>query len=64
MHGEDEKCLYNFSWGKLSRPRHRWQVNIKMDLKKLGVSMWTGFFWARIGSGGILLNMIMKLQVP
>jgi hypothetical protein len=33
----------------LGRLRHRWEVNIKMDLKYI-VTMWTGFFWLRIGS--------------
>jgi len=40
--------------GLLGRPRHRWEDNIKVDLK-LCVRMWTGFIWLRIGcSGGIL----------
>jgi len=33
----------------LIRPRHRWEDNIKMDLKKVG---WSGFIWLRIGTGG------------
>jgi len=34
----------------LGRPRHRWEDNIKMDLKKVGA--WTGLMWLRIGTGG------------
>jgi hypothetical protein len=32
------------------RPRRRWEDNIKMDLKEVGV--WTGSSWLRIGTGG------------
>ena len=34
----------------LRRPRHRWKVNIKMDLQEVGV--WTESSWLRIGAGG------------
>jgi hypothetical protein len=34
----------------LGRPRHRWEDNIKVDLKEVGV--WTGLSWLRIGPGG------------
>jgi hypothetical protein len=50
-HGSDEKCRQNFGRNKmkgrgcLGRPRHRWEANIKIDLKKYGVSVWTGFCW-------------------
>jgi len=33
----------------LTRPRHRWEDNIKMDLQKVG---WNGLTWLRIGTGG------------
>jgi hypothetical protein len=40
----------------LGRPRHRWEDNIKMDLRAVG---WggpqTGLIWLRIGTGGGLL---------
>jgi hypothetical protein len=32
------------------RARHRWEVNISMDLREMGCKMWTGFIWLRIGS--------------
>jgi hypothetical protein len=39
----------------LERPRRRWQDAIKMDLKKIGWWVWSGFTWLRIGTGGGLL---------
>jgi len=36
----------------LSRPRHRWEDNIKMDLQKVGWGAWTGLIWLRVGTGG------------
>jgi hypothetical protein len=40
----------------LGRPRHRWEDNIKMDLRERenGV-VWTGLMWLRIGTSGGLL---------
>jgi hypothetical protein len=38
----------------LERPRHRWEGNIKMDLREIGMGR-TGFNWLRIGSSGGLL---------
>jgi hypothetical protein len=39
----------------LGRPRHRWEDNIKMDLREVGWGAWTGLIWLRIGTGGGLL---------
>jgi hypothetical protein len=36
------------------RPRHRWDDNIKIDLKE-GVRVMTGFIWLRIWISGRLL---------
>jgi len=33
------------------RPRHRRDDNIKMDLQEVGVRVWTGSKWLRIGTG-------------
>jgi hypothetical protein len=47
----------------LGRPRHRWDDNVQMGLREIGLGVWIGFIWLRIGvSGGILL--IMNLGVP
>jgi hypothetical protein len=39
----------------LGRPRRRWEDNKKMDLKEIGLGMWIGLIWVRIGVGGGLL---------
>jgi hypothetical protein len=41
--------------GSLRRPRRRWMDNIKMDLRKIGWVVLTGFMWLRIGTSGCLL---------
>jgi hypothetical protein len=39
----------------LGRCRCRWEENIKMDLREIGIKKRTGFCWLRIGSSGELL---------
>jgi hypothetical protein len=39
----------------LRRPRHRWEDNIKMDLREIGFGVQTEFIWLRIGTSGRLL---------
>jgi hypothetical protein len=39
----------------LGSPRHRWEHNIKMNLKKCSWKAWTGCVWLRTGAGGRLL---------
>jgi hypothetical protein len=57
-HGRGEKCILI---GKpeerrpVGRPRHRWEDNIRMDLREMGGEVWTGFVWFRIGTSGGLL---------
>jgi hypothetical protein len=36
----------------LGRPRRRWEDNIKMDVKREDVVVWTGVIWLRIGTCG------------
>jgi hypothetical protein len=45
----------------LGRPRRRWEDNIKMDLREIG--LWIGFIGLRIGTGGALVNTVMNLRV-
>jgi hypothetical protein len=49
-HGGGERCLQDFGWrpkGRrpLGRPRRRWEDNIKMDLRELGID---GANWIRL----------------
>jgi hypothetical protein len=39
----------------LGRPRRRWVDNIKMDLRVIGLGVWTGLIWLGIGTSGGLL---------
>jgi hypothetical protein len=39
----------------LGRPRCRWEDGIRMDLREIGRSVWIGFYWLRIWTGGGLL---------
>jgi hypothetical protein len=39
----------------LGRPSHRWEDNIKMDVRDIGIDERTGFGWLRIWSNGGLL---------
>ena len=54
----DRRGVYRVMVGKpegkkpLGRPRHRWNVNIKMDIQEVGFGVWTGLSWLRIGTGG------------
>jgi hypothetical protein len=41
--------------GPLERPRHRWEDNIKMDLREIEFGDVIGLIWFRIGTGGGLL---------
>jgi hypothetical protein len=38
----------------LGRPRRRWEDNIKLDLREIGIDGRTGFGWLKIGSSGDL----------
>jgi hypothetical protein len=39
----------------LGRPKRRWIDNIKIDVLGIGLGVWTGLVWLRIGTGGELL---------
>jgi hypothetical protein len=49
----------------LRRPRHRWEDNIKMDLREIG---WDGVDWIDLAEDRdqwrALMNMVMNLRVP
>jgi hypothetical protein len=50
---------------KMGRPRRRWVVNIKMDLRDIG---WDGVDWIYMAQDRdqwrALVNMVMNLRVP
>jgi hypothetical protein len=39
----------------LGRLRHRWEDEIRMDLREIGCGAWSGSSWVRIGTNGGLL---------
>jgi hypothetical protein len=59
----EERKVYKVLVGKprgkrpLRRPRSKWEDGIRMDLREIvgGGSVWRGFSWLRIGTGGRLL---------
>jgi hypothetical protein len=58
--GEDRKVykvLVGTPEGRrpLGRPRRRWEDGIRMDLREIGLGVWNGINWLRIGTGGGLL---------
>jgi hypothetical protein len=44
----DDKFIDNF--GPLDGPRGRSEDNIKIDVRKIGSEVWSGFIWLRMGS--------------
>jgi hypothetical protein len=55
-----------FRWGRpLERPRHRWEDNIKMDLREIGSA---GTDWIDLAQDRdrwkALVNTVMNLPVP
>jgi hypothetical protein len=49
----------------LGRPRRRWEDNIKMDLREIGID---GANWVRLAQNRVqwraFVNMVMNLRVP
>jgi hypothetical protein len=55
----EERKVYKVLVGKpeekrpLGRPRRRWEDDIRMDLREIGLGgVWIGFDWLRTGTGG------------
>jgi hypothetical protein len=65
--GEGRGVLVGRPEGKrpLGRPRRRWEDNIKLDLRDIGID---GANWIRLAQGRVqkraFVNTIMKLRVP
>jgi hypothetical protein len=70
-HRREMRNAYKILVGKpegkrpLGRPWHRWEDNIKMDLKEIGFE---GVDWIHLpqdrGQWWALVNTVMNLQVP
>jgi hypothetical protein len=49
----------------LGRPRRKWEVNIKMDLREMGID---GANWSQLAQGRVqwrtCVNTLMNLRVP
>jgi hypothetical protein len=70
MHGREERCIQDLVGrpeGKrpLGRPRRRWEDNIKMDLRDIGID---GANWTHLAQYGIqwraFVNAVMNLRIP
>jgi hypothetical protein len=50
---------------KLGRPRHRWEDNIRVDLKEIG---WEGVDWIHLAQDRdwwrALVNTVINFQIP
>jgi hypothetical protein len=67
----DRKGAYRILVGRpegrrpLTRPRHRWETDIKMDLQEVG---WGGTDWIYLAQDSCrwqaLLSAVMNLRVP
>jgi hypothetical protein len=52
---ERKEKLGNFEGKRpLERPRRRWEDGIRMDLRKIGLGVWSGVIWIRVGTRGRL----------
>jgi len=67
--GRDKKCIQNFGIPELrrsfGRPRHRWEDNIKMDLREI---VWKVVAWLHLVQGRnqwqALVNVVMNFEIP
>lgn len=57
------KILVWEAWIKepLRRPRHKWEISIKMDFNEIGLDR---VDWIHPHQGGDLVNMVVNLWVP
>jgi hypothetical protein len=57
----EERKVYKVLVGKpegkrpLGRPRRRWEDEIRIYLREIGLRVWIGFGWLRTGTDGGLL---------
>jgi hypothetical protein len=69
-HGGGERCLQGFGGRPeikrpLGRPRYRWENNIKLDLREIGID---GTNWIQLAQDRFqwrnFVNTVMNLRVP
>jgi hypothetical protein len=62
-HRREKEYMQGFD-GKARRPRHRWETNIKMDLRGIG---WGGIDWIHVAQDRdqwqTLVNKVMNFHV-
>jgi hypothetical protein len=61
------KMLFSKPEGRrlFGKPGHRWEDNIRMDIKEIEWEAWTKCIWIRRGTGGgLFLIMIIDLRIP
>jgi hypothetical protein len=67
MHGGGETCLQGFGWeslreGTLGRHRCRWEDNIKMEVREIGID---GVNWIQLAQDRVqwraFVSMVMNL---
>jgi hypothetical protein len=64
-----QRCLQGFGWheGKrpLGRPRQRWEDNIKMGFREIGIN---GVNWIQLAQDRVqwwaFVNTVVNIQVP
>jgi len=76
MHGAgdnregDKKCIQRFDrkirrGGPIGRPRHRWEFNVRIDLREIG---WEVVDWIHVAQDRdrwrALVNTVMNFRVP
>jgi hypothetical protein len=67
----EERGVYRVLVGRpkgkrpLGKPRHRWEDNIKMDLREIGIE---GVNWIQLAQDRVqwwaFVNTVMNLQIP
>jgi hypothetical protein len=64
-HGGGERCLQGEGKRPLGRPRRRWEDNIKLDLREIGID---GANWIRLAQDRVqwqaFVDTVMNLRFP
>jgi hypothetical protein len=64
-HGGGERCLQGFGWEARRQETTRWEDNIKMDLREIGID---GANWIQLAQDRVqwraCVNTVTNLRVP